>query len=50
MAMPKKNLASNEGEAAHDFYDGLGNTPSASRVSPSKIQKHREAEKDLNNE
>jgi len=48
MAMPKKNLASNEGEAAHDLYDGLGNTPSASRVSPSKIQKHREAEKHVN--
>merc|ERR1719195_726135 len=48
MAMPKKNLAMNEGEMAHDYYDGLGDTPSASRVSPSKIQKQRQAEKNAN--
>lgn len=42
----KKNLAMMDGENAHFDEDGLGNTPSASRVRESRIIRQREGESD----
>jgi len=43
-----KNLAMMDGEDAHFDDDGMGNTPSASRVRESRIVKQREGEMDQN--
>merc|ERR1719285_1667109 len=43
-----KNLAMMDGEDAHFDNDGLGDTPSASRVRESRIVKQREGEIDQN--